>query len=127
AAATGKVEELLELLAPDVELHSDGGGLRKAPFRAIVGADKVGRFLAAITQQPPPEPTAYLAPVNDGVALVVLSEGRVDSVFWMEVEAPAGGAPRILAMHLLANPEKLGALADITRVGTPIPLRPPTD
>jgi RNA polymerase sigma-70 factor (TIGR02957 family) len=49
AAAGGDVQTLVELLAPDVVLVSDGGGRAKAALRPITGVDKVARFVLAIT------------------------------------------------------------------------------
>ena len=48
AAATGDLEGLLGLLAPDVVLVTDGGGIKKAALRPIVGVEKVLRFLTAV-------------------------------------------------------------------------------
>src|SRR5690348_15774186 len=47
AVETGDLQGLLDLLAPDVVLLADGGGVRRAVQRPIVGADKVGRLLTA--------------------------------------------------------------------------------
>ena len=49
AATTGDIEALVAVLAPDVLLVTDGGGVRKAALRPISGRDKVLRFLAAVT------------------------------------------------------------------------------
>ena len=48
AATTGDVQQLLDVLAPDVVLVTDGGGRMKAALRPITGPDKVARFLDAI-------------------------------------------------------------------------------
>ncbi|MDV7266555.1 sigma-70 family RNA polymerase sigma factor, partial [Rhodococcus oxybenzonivorans] len=44
ALETGDLQSLLDLLAPDVVLLGDGGGVKQAVPRPIVGADKVGRL-----------------------------------------------------------------------------------
>ena len=41
ALETGDLQGLLDVLAPDVVLVSDGGGLKLAALRPVVGADKV--------------------------------------------------------------------------------------
>ena len=46
AIETGDLQNLLDMLAPDVVLLSDGGGVVQAVVRPIVGADRVGRLLA---------------------------------------------------------------------------------
>jgi RNA polymerase sigma-70 factor (ECF subfamily) len=43
ALETGGVHGLLDVLAPDVVFVSDGGGLKPAAQRPVVGADKVLR------------------------------------------------------------------------------------
>jgi len=115
ATMTGDLEALMRLLAPDVVLHADGGGVAKAPRRIIAGADKVGRFLHAIATSPPPEPRAFLGTVNGALALVVTSEGEPNAVFALDV---ADG--QISTVRLFANPEKLRAIRDIEQTGIPI-------
>ena len=44
AADTGTIQGLLDILAPDVVFLGDGGGIKQAVPRPIVGADKVGRL-----------------------------------------------------------------------------------
>src|SRR3954465_12194456 len=39
------LQGLLDLLAPDVVLMSDGGGVKQAALRPVTGAGKVGRFI----------------------------------------------------------------------------------
>ena len=51
AADTGDLQALVDVLAPDVLLVTDGGGVRKAALRPILGRDKVLRFLEAVTPQ----------------------------------------------------------------------------
>ena len=48
AAETGDLQRLLDILAPDVVLLGDGGGVVQAFPRPIVGAGKVARVLAAV-------------------------------------------------------------------------------
>ncbi len=117
AANSGDLAGLMSLLAPNVTLHSDGGGVAKAALRVIEGADKVARFLAGIAQKPPPEARAYLASVNGRLALVVTSRGKPHSVFSLDV---VDG--RVTTIHAQVNPDKLHGLDDIARVGDPVAL-----
>src|SRR5699024_1718402 len=57
AAAGGDLQPLMELMAPDVVLFSDGGGLRRAALRPIHGADKVLRWMAGVIGSYPGEMT----------------------------------------------------------------------
>ncbi|MEU2431910.1 RNA polymerase sigma-70 factor [Streptomyces sp. NPDC007861] len=106
AASGGDLDELLGLLAPDVRLISDSGGKSKAPRRVIETADKVGRFLFAVAKDPVPEGEFRLTEVNGAPGLLVLSGGRPDTVFQVEVRDG-----RIQCIYLVRNPDKLGGLA----------------
>ncbi|MET7441022.1 RNA polymerase sigma factor SigJ, partial [Streptomyces sp. NPDC005568] len=48
AAATGDVQGLMDLLAPDVVFLTDGGGVVNAARRPVVGPDKVARMLLGL-------------------------------------------------------------------------------
>ncbi len=85
AAAGGDLEGLMALLAPDVRLIGDSGGLSKAPLRVIETADKVGRFLYAVAQQGVPDPSYRSLELNGGAALLVLSGGKPDSTVQLDV------------------------------------------
>ncbi|MEU7043345.1 RNA polymerase sigma-70 factor [Streptomyces varsoviensis] len=105
AATHGDLAGLLELLAPDVRLVSDSGGKAKAPLRVMWSADKVGRFLAAVAQESLVGLDFLFAEVNGAPALVVLADGRPDSVVAVGV---ADG--RIADIYLVRNPDKLTGL-----------------
>lgn len=106
AASGGDLEGLLSILAPDVRLVGDSGGKSKAPLRVMQSADKVGRFLVAISQQSVPDPEVRFVEVNGAPALLVLSGGKPDSV--MQVEVLDG---RIQCVYIVRNPDKLLAFA----------------
>jgi RNA polymerase sigma-70 factor (ECF subfamily) len=110
AAAGGDIDELMLVLAPDVILVSDGGGKAKAPLRPVIGADKVARFLAAISAQPymgigKSEMTIEVAEINGGPGILVTTGGRPITAVTTVI---AGG--RITAIQLVANPDKLQGL-----------------
>lgn len=105
AAGGGDLQALLSLLAPDVRLVGDSGGKAKAPLRVIESADKVGRFLAAVAQQPAGELDFRFVELNGAPALLVLSGGKPDSVFQLEV---LDG--RIQCVYIVRNPDKLTSL-----------------
>ncbi|HEX3816324.1 MAG TPA: RNA polymerase sigma-70 factor [Mycobacteriales bacterium] len=111
ALRTGQLRELLELMAPDVILIADGGGLAAAALAPIHGADLVTRVLARANQ--------------------VVAEFETTTV-WLN-GAPAGrfeinGEPtavslvvedgRVTRIYLMRNPQKLTRLdepAELTR------------
>lgn len=106
AAAGGDLDGLMSLLAPDVRLVGDGGGLGKAPVRVLETADKVGRFVHGAAGKGLADVSFRFMEINGGVAAVVLSGGKVDSVFQLDV---AHG--RIQCVYIVRNPEKLLSLA----------------
>ncbi|WP_238013167.1 RNA polymerase sigma factor SigJ [Dactylosporangium sp. AC04546] len=119
ACLAGDLDALVALFVADVELVSDGGGRAKAPLRVMAGADRVGRFLTAISNEEGarhflrsvgvPDAAAFalaIEGVNGAPAAVVRAAGRVVLVFAIE---PAGD--RIGTIFLLANPAKLAAMS----------------
>ncbi|MFE7073552.1 RNA polymerase sigma-70 factor [Streptomyces sp. NPDC057620] len=106
AATEGDLDGLMSLLAPDVRLIGDSGGLASAPVRVIESADKVGRFLGGVMKKGVSEATFRFLEVNGGPAFLVLSGGKPDSVFQLDI---ADG--RIQCVYIVRNPEKLLSLA----------------
>jgi RNA polymerase sigma-70 factor (TIGR02957 family) len=104
AAATGDVAGLLEVMAPDVVLTTDGGGLMKAALRPISGPDKVARFLAA-TRPEDAELELRWAEANGHPAALVYVDGVLDSLATLVV---VDG--RVQHVYLVRNPDKLGHL-----------------
>ena len=105
AAAEGDLDGLMALLAPDVRLVGDSGGTSRAPLRVLESADKVGRFLVGVAQKGLPDPSFRFMELNGGPAIVVLSAGKPDSVFQLDVFEG-----RVQAVHIVRNPDKLQSL-----------------
>ncbi|MFJ1697408.1 RNA polymerase sigma-70 factor [Streptomyces sp. NPDC087532] len=106
AAAGGDIQELLALLAPDVRLVGDSGGKSKAPLRIIESADKVGRFLFAVAHGRIPDPGFRFLELNGGPGLLMLSGGKPDSVFQVDIRNGL-----IQSVYIVRNPDKLIGLA----------------
>jgi RNA polymerase sigma-70 factor (ECF subfamily) len=111
ALRTGDLRGLLDVLAPDVVLFTDGGGLKQAALRPILGADKVLRYIAGTTARAEGRATTEPVTVNANPALVVRLDGEVDGVLAFRLD---GG--RITGLYFVRNPAKL------TRVGVENPL-----
>ncbi len=106
AAAGGDVAALLDVLAPDVVLVTDGGGLKQAALRPIRSVDKVTRFLVGILRRVEQNSvTAELRRVNGELAIVLNDPTGVDAVMFLTVVGE-----QVSEMHLIRNPEKLGAV-----------------
>ncbi|CNE22695.1 RNA polymerase sigma-70 factor%2C TIGR02957 family [Mycobacterium tuberculosis] len=117
AVLGGDINRLMEVLAPDVALWSDGGGKVRAPRRAIFGAGKVGRFISGISgvtyQGVAPEDMRFeRVDLNGEPAVVVAGPSGPISAFTVDV-GPGG---QVRAIHLIANPDKLRALAEGRRL-----------
>ncbi|WP_328890229.1 RNA polymerase sigma-70 factor [Streptomyces sp. NBC_00316] len=106
AAAGGDIEELMTLLAPDVRLVGDSGGKTKAPLRIIESRDKVGRFLAAVAHGQSTDMDFRFMELNGGPAVLVLSDGKPDSVFQVDIRDGI-----IQCVYIVRNPDKLVGLA----------------
>jgi RNA polymerase sigma-70 factor (ECF subfamily) len=105
AAGGGDLEGLMSLLAPDVRLVGDSGGKSKAPLRVLESADHVGRFLVGVAQKGVPDITWRFLELNGGPAVLVLSGGKPDSVFQLDI---LDG--HIQSVYIIRNPDKLRAL-----------------
>ncbi|CAM5637767.1 RNA polymerase sigma-70 factor [Streptomyces viridochromogenes] len=115
AATGGDVNALMELLAPDVTLWTDGGGKVRQALRPVVGAGTVASWFAAIgtvTYQgvEPGDMKAELVGINGGPGIVFSGPAGVIATVTFDFDADG----RITALHNVANPDKLRAVADGT-------------
>ena len=108
ATETGDLQALLDLLAPDVVFLGDGGGVKQAVPRPVVGASKVARMLVGGLLKVS-DWTMEPAQVNGYPALVVRFGGELDTVIAVRVE---GG--RISGLYAVRNPAKLSHMAEET-------------
>lgn len=102
AFETGDVQGLLSVLAPEVVLMTDGGGLKQASLRPILGSEKVVRFIFGVLRKNNGVVTIGRSMVNGNPALVVHVDGEVDGVIAFRVEDA-----RIAGLYYVRNPEKL--------------------
>ncbi|MFE2832771.1 RNA polymerase sigma-70 factor [Streptomyces mirabilis] len=105
------LQGLMDVLAPEVVLVSDGGGLKQAALRPISGAQKVVRFIVGGTGKAEGTLTSDPTVVNGNPALVLRLDGEVDGIMAIRVEDA-----RITGLYYVRNPEKL------TRVASETPL-----
>jgi RNA polymerase sigma-70 factor (ECF subfamily) len=108
AAETGDLQQLLDILAPDVVFLGDGGGVVQAAPAPVVGAHIVGRFLAdrlggiaAASLQP--------AQVNGYPALILRRGGEIDTVIAVRIDDGL-----ITGLYAVRNPEKLSHMEQET-------------
>jgi len=111
ALSTGDVQGLMDVLAPDVVLVSDGGGLVGAARKPIAGAERLARLLTSPGARDVRGSVVWL---NGSPGLLLLMAGRVVAAVGVTVEAG-----RITRLFAVANPGKLarvGAEAALTRL-----------
>ncbi|WP_454791767.1 RNA polymerase sigma factor SigJ [Mycolicibacterium lutetiense] len=110
AAATGDMNVLLELLAPDVVWTADSDGKRSAARRPVSGAQSVAKLVMGLmrftTQGGRFEPTTY----NNAPAFKLYLEDNFEGVITVEV---IDG--KITHFYAMRNPDKLAGV-DIPRV-----------
>jgi RNA polymerase sigma-70 factor (TIGR02957 family) len=104
ALQTGDVQGLLDVLAPEVVLRADGGGVVAAARHPVEGAAAVARLLAGFSKVAPGMriDTAWL---NGGPALRIDPEGDNETAVGLAFE---GG--RISGIYAVRNPHKLTRL-----------------
>lgn len=109
AAETGDLQSLLDILAPDVVFLGDGGGIKQAVPRPIVGADKVGRLLAAGLGRMAEVGSLRPAQVNGHPALLLRQDDAVDTVLALRIDNGL-----ITGLYAVRNPEKLSHMRQET-------------
>jgi RNA polymerase sigma-70 factor (ECF subfamily) len=107
AALNGDESLLRGVLAQDVVMHADGGGIASANLNPVFGLENSVRLVLGIKKKwPPPEgTTARLARINGAPGIVFSFEGVVFQTMGLEI---ADG--RIAAVYTMRNPEKLARL-----------------
>lgn len=105
AARTGDLQGLMNVLSPDVVLLTDGGGVRKAALRPIVGVEKVLRFLQSVY---PENTTAEQLLVNGAPGLRFTVDGETDVIATARVEDGL-----VTGIYLVRNPQKLHRLQQV--------------
>jgi RNA polymerase sigma-70 factor (TIGR02957 family) len=104
---TGDFESLMDVLAPDVVLVTDGGGKTRAALRPILGRDKVLRFMQGVAE---PLVDAELRTVNGAAALCLVgpgADGEVHTIVNFLVEDGL-----VTGLYVVRNPDKLGRLEE---------------
>ncbi|MBB5781897.1 RNA polymerase sigma-70 factor [Nonomuraea jabiensis] len=101
AVQTGDLQRLLDILAPDVVLLADGGGIKQAALAPVVGAGEVSSVLGRIR----PTQLVQAAHVNGYPALVFRVDGEIDTVMAVRIEDGF-----ITGLYAVRNPEKLARM-----------------
>jgi RNA polymerase sigma-70 factor (ECF subfamily) len=106
ALGTGAVERVLELLAPDVVLLSDGGAAARAARRPVVGADRVSRLLLNMARRGLGAAVTFRrAELNGAPGMVALAGDT--PILAMAAVVEDG---KVSTIYSVVNPDKLAAL-----------------
>jgi RNA polymerase sigma-70 factor (ECF subfamily) len=109
ALRTGQLQELMEVMAPDVVLIADGGGLAAAALAPVHGAELVARVLSRASRFAFASATVWLNGAPAG-RLEVAGEAAAVSLVVED--------GRVTRVYLVRNPRKLTRLdepADLAR------------
>ena len=111
ASAGGDINTLMELLAPDVTLWTDGGGKVRQATRPVTGADRVAKWFAGVATRPyegvsPADMTVEVVTLNGAPGIVFRGAGRVIATLTLELNEHG----QITTIHNVANPDKLAAI-----------------
>ncbi|ROO87668.1 RNA polymerase sigma-70 factor (ECF subfamily) [Actinocorallia herbida] len=107
AIETGDLQRLLDMIAPDIVLLTDGGGVVQAALAPVIGADRVADVLGRIDTQMVLQP----AQVNGYPALVLRRGGEIDTVMAVRIDDGL-----ITGLYAVRNPEKLSRIDRETAV-----------
>jgi len=108
AVTSGDLQGLVEVLAPEVVLIADGGGLVPAARRPLVGAERVVAFLARV------------ADLSGLVAATAQFNGMPSARFEVDGAVTAVSlvieGDRITRIYAMRNPNKLGWLDEVAEL-----------
>ncbi len=106
AARSGDLEQLVDTLASDVVLMSDGGGKVLAAARPLAGSGRVGRFLIAVSKSAGWS-GLEITELNGQPALLVFENHVLANAFLFDATAQG-----VTAIYVVRNPDKLRRLGD---------------
>jgi RNA polymerase sigma-70 factor (ECF subfamily) len=108
ACGTGDLSGLLELLADDVVVWTDGGGKVRAAMRPVVGSSRSSRFLLNVAKRATGESRAAI--LNGQPATLFVHNGSVVIALVLDI---VDGL--IVGVRVVTNPDKLQGLTAYVR------------
>jgi RNA polymerase sigma-70 factor (ECF subfamily) len=109
AAASGDLDDLMAMLAPDVVWTADSDGKRSAARRPVTGADRVAKLIVGLVRTAGESGRIEPATYNNAPALKLYLGDSFEGVITVEI---ADG--RITNFYAMRNPDKLAGV-DIRR------------
>ncbi|XSG76370.1 sigma-70 family RNA polymerase sigma factor [Herpetosiphon llansteffanensis] len=106
SCATGDLNSLMSLLAEDVVLRSDGGGVVQAARNPIYGPSAVGRFLLGVLPKLPANSIFEPRLINGQPGFVAMVDGHASGTLILDLlDQQIGG------IYIMLNPHKLQHLS----------------
>ncbi|MDA2894271.1 RNA polymerase sigma-70 factor [Mycolicibacterium sp. BiH015] len=105
AAATGDLDGLMGMLAPDVVWTADSDGKVSAARRPVAGAERVAKLILGLIRLGGPDGRAEPGIYNNAPALVLYTGDKLEGV--VSVEVIDG---KITNFYAMRNPEKLAGV-----------------
>jgi RNA polymerase sigma-70 factor (ECF subfamily) len=105
AAASGDVEKLMAMLAPDATWMADSGGKVSAARRPVVGADRVARAVAGIMSRAQGVLRVEMVTCNSAPAVLFYLDEHLEGVISVEITDD-----KISNFYVMRNPDKLTTL-----------------
>lgn len=103
AVVTGDLQALMDVLAPEAVLHSDGGGKVVAARKPIIGAEPIAAFLLKIARTPVPQMPVDIDTLNGGPGVLIHAGDRLE----LTMAVAVNDQRKITGVYLVRNPDKL--------------------
>lgn len=112
AAATGDLDGLMAMLAPDVVWTADSDGKVSAARRPVTGSERVARMILGFIRLAGAEGRVEPAVYNSAPAMILYLGDHLEGVVTFEVEDGT-----ITNFYAMRNPEKLATVMVPRRIG----------
>ena len=104
-AASGDVDALMAMLAPDAIWMADGGGKVSAARKPVVGAERVARAITGLLRKAGTQARIEMVTCNSAPAVLFYLDDQLDLVVTFEI---VDG--KITTFYAVRNPDKLAAV-----------------
>jgi RNA polymerase sigma-70 factor (ECF subfamily) len=110
AALGGDLDALLQILAPEVTMWTDGGGkVRATTLRPVHGRDKVARMITGVSTHAPQNIDVRYRTVNGDPSALLFADDAPFAVMIIDL-TPDGN--QVSGIYVVTNPEKLSRIED---------------
>jgi RNA polymerase sigma-70 factor (TIGR02957 family) len=107
AAFGGDIKALMEILAPDVTLWTDGGGSGGGALRPVQGREKVARLVTGVAARLPKDLAVRYQHVNGDPSAVVFADDSPFAVMVLDLDPEDD---QVRGIYGVTNPDKLSGL-----------------